>query len=501
MFTSILDKNEVISKDCVKADYYIDFNLNRIIDKICYFWGDDVSAFYNYFPNDAESEQYRSDVYKDLSRENVYEAFSSAYSKMCERKRAAVSGQAVNQSLSRQVWHIKEVGLYSQALSELYESIKDIPFAYEGMTNWVRDLGEYVTGPKFNRFSDASVKLKEQLDAVRMTLTYEDGKVAVSSKTVESGCESRLRALYPNNVLSLQSPFLDTPSLVGLEMNIVNVYVRKNPGLFKEIASFCSENNEYLEPWIERFFEEIPFYLSFMKFERHMRELGAHFTVSTSQKASPFEAKGLYDLALFISNNAKGKEVVDNDMYYGEDERFFVLTGPNQGGKTTFARSLGQLVFFAKLGLPVPARSANVPYFSQILSHFSVEESVETGRGKLMEELVRLAPMMGIAGEDTFIVINELFTTAANYDACIMGKRVLRHFIGKGCKGIYVTHLSELLDGTDKATGLCAQFDENMVQTFKIERRVMEYTNTATNQILKYNLTYDGIRERLKLLR
>lgn len=183
-------------------------------------------------------------------------------------------------------------------------------------------------------------------------------------------------------------------------------------------------------------------------------------------------AHGLYDLALACA----GHKVVSNEMEFGWEERFYVLTGPNQGGKTTYARSLGQLVYFAKMGLDVPAVSAGVYRFTDILTHFSVEESIETGRGKLKEELTRLAPMMafqsggntrhengcseslygenfrgerthgenvcceGFGGENSsgrpgkaFVIMNELFTTAANYDACIMGERVLKHFLTRDC--------------------------------------------------------------------
>ena len=95
------------------------------------------------------------------------------------------------------------------------------------------------------------------------------------------------------------------------------------------------------------------------------------------------------------------------------------------------------------------------------------------------------------------MIINELFTTAANYDACIMGKKVLKHFVDRECHGIYVTHLSELLEAQDRAVGLCARLDDKGVQTFKIERAVMEYTNCAANQVKKYGLTYEKLKERL----
>lgn len=62
-----------------------------------------------------------------------------------------------------------------------------------------------------------------------------------------------------------------------------------------------------------------------------------------------------YDLALAQVNYCRGKSIVINDYHLDGIERFFVITGPNKGGKTTFARSIGQLVVFSLLGLYVPA--------------------------------------------------------------------------------------------------------------------------------------------------
>ena len=155
-------------------------------------------------------------------------------------------------------------------------------------------------------------------------------------------------------------------------------------------------------------------------------------------------------------------------------------------------------MYFTKLGLDVPADVANVHHFTRILTHFSVEESVETGRGKLKEELVRLKPMMQEQSDGAFVIINELFTTAANYDACLMGKKVLEHFIGDGCRGIYVTHLKELSEGTEGVVSLRAMLDENRIQSFRIMRQAADDSACAQNQVNKYQLTYEQLKERLK---
>ena len=122
---------------------------------------------------------------------------------------------------------------------------------------------------------------------------------------------------------------------------------------------------------------------------------------------------------------------------------------------------------------------------------------METGRGKLQEELVRLKPMMEENRQGTFVVINELFTTAASYDALIMGRKVLEHFIGLGCMGIYVTHLKELITAHEQAAGLQATLDAERIQTFEIRRGEAPDIACAENQVNKYRLTYEQLKERL----
>ena len=219
----------------------------------------------------------------------------------------------------------------------------------------------------------------------------------------------------------------------------------------------------------------------------------------TTDAKKDMSALGLYDLALAFANQKVDKAVVSNDFLYTGEENFLVVTGPNQGGKTTFARSLGQLVYLTKMGFDVPATAANVHGFSTILTHFSVEESVETGRGKLMDELVRLKPMMEAHVTNAFVVINELFTTAANYDACIMGKKVLEHFIGADCRGIYVTHLKELTTAHPGVVSMRAMVDSDNIQSFKICRSQADDSVCAMNQVNKYRLTYEQLQVRLGL--
>lgn len=176
-----------------------------------------------------------------------------------------------------------------------------------------------------------------------------------------------------------------------------------------------------------------------------------------------------------------------------------MVTGANQGGKTTFGRSVGQLVYLTNMGLPVPAASARLPYFSGLVTHFSVEESMESGRGKLQEELTRLAPIMHEESRNLFVIINELFTSAATYDAFKMGRQVIRHFLEHDCYGIYVTHIEELAKENEQIVSLVASLQEGSksLRTYKIVRQPAEGKGYVDAIVDQFGLSYEEIIRRL----
>ena len=144
--------------------------------------------------------------------------------------------------------------------------------------------------------------------------------------------------------------------------------------------------------------------------------------------------------------------IVPNDFSYPERPSFFAVTGPNQGGKTTFARSVAQAVYLSLMGLYVNADTFQLPWFQGIATHFEMEEKIQSNSGKLKDEIDRLAPMLHQHRKRQFIVLNELFTTATTHDALIMGRKVMQYFLMRECCGIYVTHIQVEPGGENKRT-------------------------------------------------
>lgn len=499
MFVSILDPEDNTCKERQRPAFYKDLNLDQVIDRICTLWGENVSSFYYYLPAGAAGSDYRRGIMADLKLEGVYHVLCGFMDKMKQRRESFAGKENVSDMLQKAVWHIREADDYCRAFGELFEALKSVPFCSEGMREFMSFLQQYLAGEEFRMMEEEAAALLREMDTFRLVLTYENDRISVAEGETSGEYDAFLEQCFPGHGRRMESPFGTEPELARLERELLKLFRKKSPDFFRRAEAFYGRYKIYAEDTLLRFASEIRFYLSFYCFEKKMEGAGFRFCVPQmiQNKAGRMYARGLYDLALACANTGRPEGIVSNDMEYGEGERFFVLTGPNQGGKTTFARSLGQLVCLAALGLDVPAEAAGIYGFEAVLTHFSVEESAETGRGKLMDELVRLVPVMEGSCEKTFVVINELFTTAANYDACIMGKRVLEHLINRGCMGIYVTHLAELGRTNPGTVSMRAMLDIRGERSFRIERAEAVDCADADSQVRRYGLAYGQLRERL----
>lgn len=497
-FVSILDPEESPYRDEPRPPFFWDLNLDRIVERIQMVWQREVAAFYYYLPANRACEDYRREVFGDVKNSGAYEGLCRFVDCMEEQSKLREKKEKVHLELQKSFLHVQEAFVYCQALAALSEALEPLKLSSRGMKAFRKTLCRYLDSHEFKRLRTEAEELLSEIGRVRLTVTYENDRITVTPGETAGAYDDFLKRCFPGQSVRMRGPFSLSADLSELEQELIRLVRKQNPEIFKNTEKFCRSFPDYEEKVFLRFASEIQYYLSFYSFEQEMRQQGFCFAAPRVGADVPMEAEGLYDLALACVRGSEGRKVVSNDMSYGTDESFFVLTGPNQGGKTTFARSLGQLVYFAKMGLDVPARKAGMGYFSGLLTHFSVEESVETGRGKLKEELVRLAPMMQDTCAGAFVVINELFTTAANYDACIMGKRVLEHFLKSGCRGIYVTHLRELSEERQGIVSLRAMLDENGMQSFRIERCLAEESAGAAKQVSRHRLTYEQLKERLQ---
>jgi DNA mismatch repair protein MutS len=143
-------------------------------------------------------------------------------------------------------------------------------------------------------------------------------------------------------------------------------------------------------------------------------------------------------------------ELVLNPVDFDEHARVWILTGPNRGGKTVYACSVGQAQVLFQAGLYVPARSARLSPVDAIFTHFPTPERAQPGMGRLDEEAARLSAIFGQAGPDSLILLNEVLAGTNGIEGLAMAHDVVRGLRLLGGRAIYVTHLHELAGQADE---------------------------------------------------
>jgi DNA mismatch repair ATPase MutS len=219
-------------------------------------------------------------------------------------------------------------------------------------------------------------------------------------------------------------------------------------------------------------------------------------TVSVSKAV---HASDIFDLALagkLVSDHA---EVITNDFALTDDERVIVVTGANQGGKTTFSRTFGQLHFLAALGLPVPGSEAALFLFDHLFTHYEKEEDVHTLHGKLEDELVRIHDILARATSDSIIIMNEIFTSTTLEDAIVLGTAIMNQIIERDILCVCVTFVDELSILSDTTLSLVAAVDpaEPASRTFKLVPKPADGLAYAAAIADKYGLSYERMKERI----
>jgi len=136
---------------------------------------------------------------------------------------------------------------------------------------------------------------------------------------------------------------------------------------------------------------------------------------------------------------------VANDCDLGEDQRLWLLTGPNMAGKSTFMRQNALIALLAHMGSFVPAASARIGAIDRLFSRVGAADDLARGRSTFMVEMVETAAILNQAGPRALVILDEIGRGTATYDGLSIAWAACEHLHEVNrCRTLFATHYHEL---------------------------------------------------------
>lgn len=208
-----------------------------------------------------------------------------------------------------------------------------------------------------------------------------------------------------------------------------------------DVANALAQSVDYLLAFFALVQRELAYYLAIAQWSQACRDAGIALCIPTF----PDGKKGITTVELMplsVALRAPGS-AVSND-FDSSAAPMAIITGPNQGGKTTFLRALGQAQWLAQVGSLVPAVSYECTVFDSFLSHFKQAEDDELKHGKFDEELMRWSRLVDEVGERSLVLSNESFSSTDEREATALAAVVFDALASAQHHVVVVTHLATL---------------------------------------------------------
>jgi hypothetical protein len=221
-------------------------------------------------------------------------------------------------------------------------------------------------------------------------------------------------------------------------------------------ANALAQSADHIASFFNLLVTELAFYVGCLNLHERIAAVGGAtcFPDPSGSQTPVLAARGLYDPALRLSMQGA---VVGNDVE-ANDRTLLMITGANQGGKSTFLRSVGIAQLMMQAGTFVTAESLRADLRDGIFTHFKREEDVEMESGKLDEELSRMSEIVDRLRPRSMLLCNESFASTNEAEGSEIARQILRAVLDSGVKVLFVTHMYDLAESTYSSDGEAALF-------------------------------------------
>jgi DNA mismatch repair protein MutS len=507
-FRSILSQEAERSAAVDELDppeYFADLHLDDVVASITVGRDDyDLKPFFHARVRNARTVAYRHEVFRDLAYEDVLGLVRSFAHEMRIVRERIGRASKVHYRYEQERWFLDAADAYRRAAVTLAGGLTTATIRSRGFVAFREYLTAYVASAAFARLEADTERLHADLAAITYRLRIEGSRITVGRYDAEPDHGAEVLQAFEKFKQGAGKEYVfefsPWPDMNHVEAAVLDRVALLFPTVFTSLHGYSARHRDFLDPTIEQFDREIQFYLAYLEHIDRLRAAGLPFCFpDVTDRAKHIHGRDVFDLALAGLLVGEQQPVVTNDFHLDDPERILVVSGPNQGGKTTFARTIGQLHHLAGIGVPVPGSDARLSLVDGIFTHFERVEEVEDLTGKLENDLLRIREILGQASSGSLLIMNESFSSTTLSDQLVINKAVMRTIIDCGLLCVAVTFLDELAS-LDRATvSMVSTVDpaEPARRTFKVLRRPADGLAYAMAIAEKHRLTYQRVKDRL----
>ena len=236
------------------------------------------------------------------------------------------------------------------------------------------------------------------------------------------------------------------------------------------VANALAQSADHIDSFLKMLRFELAFYIGCLNIYEQLAQMGepVSFPLPMAPNKRMHSFHGLYDVCLALTMKQK---IVGNDVN-ADNKDLVIITGANQGGKSTFLRSIGLAQLMMQCGMFTPAEFFCSNICDGLFTHYKREEDVTMKSGKLDEELSRMSDIVNNITPNSMVLFNESFAATNEREGSEIARQIICALLEKSIKNFFVTHLYEFPQGFyDKKMGnaifLRAERQADGKRTFK----------------------------------
>ncbi|CAG7657527.1 hypothetical protein ACFQI7_35135 [Paenibacillus allorhizosphaerae] len=488
-----------------------------------------------YFTNDIEVIRYRLDVVEDiLNNESLFILLTKLLPDLENMRELYLAGKEQSNDITSSLYSISELQLYTDCIERLHTHFqkKDLQLSSLGMKSFVSEVASVYESEGYQTLKVEAEKISYSVRNIKSITIgvnldaqlnpVEAGLVSVNKSYFKSGniIDKLLRLDFQNDEFTCLAPLEASGKGLSNEQHakfgsavkstLHSVLMGSVKNWKPAVRSYTNVKSKFLL----RLIDEIRFLLGGVSLLRKLKASGVPICKPHAEYAGKrsFTCKGLYNPMLVLKQEQQPADVypshfiVPNDIDFDNNSMVYILTGPNQGGKTVFTQAVGIAQLLFQLGLFVPAYSATISPVERIYTHFQNHDN-RSSNGRFGEECERLMKIFSKLTQHSLLLMDETFSSTSAAEATYIAEQVLVGLRAAGCRVIFATHLHDLARNinemnknssyTSRIDSLAAKLVEDSSspgkRSFKIDRARPEGNSYARDIAEKYGLTLENL--------